>query len=213
MQNEPLDHTPTDKYLEDASSNSSQPELNQMENQPQIEPLEMASSQVETPAQPIKKQENWLLFGVKLLVLAAAVFLFTQLVTPPYIVNGMSMEPNFHTDERLITDRAIFKMFGHPQRDDVVILNKPGDGEVLIKRVIGLPGDTVRVDNDTVYINGKALNEPFIQYKTDYNFGPETVPPDDYFVMGDNRSHSLDSHLFGFVPNGNIIARVWFKLF
>lgn len=160
-----------------------------------------------------KKQDNWWAFGLKMAVLAVVVFLFTQFVIPPYVVKGQSMEPNFHTGERILTDRAVFKLFSQPHRDDVVILSEPDTGEVLIKRVIGLPGDTVQVTNSTVFINGQPLNEPFIKFKTDYIFGPEVVPADNYFVMGDNRSSSLDSHIFGFVPSDKIIARVMLTLF
>lgn len=177
-------------------------------------PSQPTSSVIEAePTKPIRKQESWLNFGLKLLIMVAVVLLFTQYIVPPYVVNGQSMEPNFHTGDRVITDQAIFKLFEQPQRDEVIILKEPQTGEVLIKRVIGLPGDTVEVRDSTVYVNGDALNEPFIQFKTDYNYGPFLVPPGEYFVMGDNRSNSLDSHIFGPVPSSDIIARVLFTLF
>lgn len=164
-------------------------------------------------ATPAKKQDSWVNFGLKLVIMVAIVLLFTQYIVPPYVVNGQSMEPNYHTGDRVITDQAVFKLLEKPQRDEVVILKEPQTGEVLIKRVIGLPGDTVQIRNNTVYVNGTPLDEPFIQFKTDYYFGPLVVPPNQYFVMGDNRSNSLDSHIFGPVPSSDIVARVLFTLF
>jgi signal peptidase I len=174
----------------------------------------VATVEVHLPAQPpAKKQDSWAVFGAKLVLMVLAIFLLTQFVIPPYVVKGESMEPSFFTGDHVITDRAIFKLLEKPQRDDVVILNEPDNNEVLIKRVIGLPGDIVQVQGNTVFVNNKPLDEPFIKYKTDYQLEAEVVPSGEYFVMGDNRSNSLDSHIFGFVPANNIISKVLFKLF
>jgi signal peptidase I len=170
--------------------------------------------EVSLPPQPkAKKQDSWAVFGAKLALMVLAIFLLTQFVIPPYVVKGESMEPSFFTGDHVITDRAVFKLLEKPQRDDVVILNEPDNNEVLIKRVIGLPGDVVQVQGNTVFVNNKPLDEPFIKYKTDYQLEAEVVPSGEYFVMGDNRSNSLDSHIFGFVPANNIISKVLFKLF
>jgi signal peptidase I len=174
----------------------------------------VATVEVHLPAPPpAKKQDSWAVFGAKLVLMVLAIFLLTQFVIPPYVVKGESMEPSFFTGDHVITDRAIFKLLEKPQRDDVVILNEPDNNEVLIKRVIGLPGDIVQVQGNTVFVNNKPLDEPFIKYKTDYQLEAEVVPSGEYFVMGDNRSNSLDSHIFGFVPANNIISKVLFKLF
>ena len=85
---------------------------------------------------------------------------------------------------------------GQPERD-------------FIKRIIGLPGETVEVRDCTVFINGEAMEEPYIQEKPSYTHGPETVPPGNYFVLGDNRNNSSDSHSWGPLPKENIIGQAW----
>jgi len=98
---------------------------------------------------------------------------------------------------------------GHaPQRGDIVVFKFPLDPkEDFIKRIIGLPGDTVRVAGGSVYVDGKALNEPYIAQKPDYPYGPKRVPAGDYFVLGDNRNASYDSHLWSWLPRPDIIGK------
>jgi signal peptidase I len=118
---------------------------------------------------------------------------------PRYMVDGASMEPNFHTSQRVIVDR-ITMVLGGPARGDVVVLNSPTNSdELLIKRVIGLPGEHVEIRNGRVYINGEALNEPYVAEFCTYRSceGSWYLDKDEYFVLGDNRMHSLDSHSFG----------------
>ena len=203
-----LDAAPAALEIEPASPANANYAATSIEAQPS--PLDQAA---QPPQPPAKKQDSWTVFGVKLVLMVLGIFLLTQLVIPPYVVKGESMEPSYFTGDHVITDRAIFKLLEKPQRDDVIILNEPDNNEVLIKRVIGLPGDVVQVQGNTVFVNNKPLDEPFIKYKTDYQLEAEVVPNGEYFVMGDNRSNSLDSHIFGFVPADNIISRVLFKLF
>ena len=125
-------------------------------------------------------------------------------------VDGMSMEPNLHTDQRLVVEKLSYRFHG-PQRFDVVVLKLPSQGdELLIKRVIGLPGETVEVRSGKVYINGELLEEPFLQQGMrpgrDIRI---VVPPLHVYVMGDNRNHSNDSRNFGTVPIDDIIGRAW----
>ncbi|MGD0795733.1 MAG: signal peptidase I [Dehalococcoidales bacterium] len=122
-----------------------------------------------------------------------------------------SMEPNFHEGERVIVFKAAYwSWVGHPQRGDVVILKAPNesDGD-YIKRVIGLPGDTVEIIQGTVNVNGVKLNEPYVKRSFTYSLAKTVVPEGTYFVLGDNRDISNDSHLFGPLPAKNIIARVF----
>jgi signal peptidase I len=125
-------------------------------------------------------------------------------------VDGQSMEPALHTNERLVVEKLSYRLHG-PQRFDIVVIRVPSQGnELLIKRVIGLPGDTVEIRDGVVYINGAPLDEPFIGQTTYPGRDAKvTVPPLYVFVMGDNRTHSNDSRSFGPVPIDNIVGRAW----
>ena len=121
------------------------------------------------------------------------------------------MEPNFHTSERVIVDRITMLLAG-PVRGDVVVLDSPSADDLLIKRVIGLPNETVTISEGRVYVDGVQLEEPYVGTYCTYQScnGTWELGPDEYFVLGDNRSHSLDSHSFGPVKRASVrgIARV-----
>jgi signal peptidase I len=122
------------------------------------------------------------------------------------------MEPSCHTRERVIVDRLTMLLTG-PSRGDVVVLDSPTTpDELLIKRVIGLPNENVVIRDGRVYIDGRLLDESYVKEYCTYLScnGEWQLGPDEYFVLGDNRSHSLDSHEFGPVPASSIkgIARV-----
>lgn len=125
-------------------------------------------------------------------------------------VEGQSMEPNLHTDQRLVVEKVSYRFHG-PQRFDIVVLKLPDQGEdLLIKRVIGLPGETIEIKDGSVYINGQVLDEPFVaqQMRPDRD-SQVTIPPLCVFVLGDNRNHSNDSRSFGPIPIENIVGRAW----
>lgn len=131
---------------------------------------------------------------------------------PRYVVDGASMEPNFHTSERVIVDRVTMLLSG-PSRGDVIVLDSPRvDDELLIKRVIGLPNEHIEIIDGRVYVNEVLLDEPYVQEYCSYRScnGEWQLGPDEYFVLGDNRNHSLDSHSFGPIPASSIkgVARV-----
>jgi signal peptidase I len=125
-------------------------------------------------------------------------------------VDGQSMEPTLHTDERLVVEKLTYRLHG-PKRFDIVVIRVPSQGdELLIKRVIGLPGDTVEIRDGVVYINGDPLDEPFVVQTTYPGRDAKViVPPLHVFVMGDNRTHSNDSRSFGPVPIDSIVGRAW----
>jgi signal peptidase I len=118
------------------------------------------------------------------------------------------MEPNLHTDQRLIVEKVSYKIHP-PRRGDIVVIDVDGLEVPLIKRVIGLPGETVEVHDNTVYINGQALHETYLSHVTQHDYGPTEVPTDHVFVMGDNRNASNDSRYFGSVAFEQVIGRAW----
>ncbi len=127
-------------------------------------------------------------------------------------VEGQSMEPNLHSDQRLVVEKMSYRFHG-PQRFDIVVIKMPEQGEeLLIKRVVGLPGETVEFKDGRVYVNGEMLEESFTSEDTQP--GREStiiVPPLHVFVLGDNRDRSNDSRSFGPVAIENIIGRAWFS--
>lgn len=154
---------------------------------------------------------------VVVLAIMVMIYLF---VMSPQEISGASMETNFHNGEFILTNKIEYK-FTDPKRGDIVIFKSPRNKEVdYIKRVIGLPGETVRLSNSTFFINGKKVDEPYLAAGT-YTFGgsflPEntdiTVPGGKYFVVGDNRPHSSDSREFGPIAKedfiGKALLRYW----
>jgi signal peptidase I len=125
-------------------------------------------------------------------------------------VEGQSMEPSLHTDQRLVVEKVTYRFHG-PERFDVVVLRLPEQSdELLIKRVIGLPGETVEIKGSHVYINGTMLDEPFLtEAMRQGRQITVTVPPLHIYVLGDNRNHSNDSRSFGPIPLDNVIGRAW----
>lgn len=130
------------------------------------------------------------------------------------------MEPTFHSGEYILTSKITYK-FRQMERGDVVVFRSLANPDIdYIKRIIGLPGDTVEVRNSDVYVNGKMLDEGYIADRTNLWEGgflrdsePVRVPEGEVFVMGDNRPHSSDSREFGFVPIENLIGQVFYRYF
>ncbi|HEX3049455.1 MAG TPA: signal peptidase I [Aggregatilineaceae bacterium] len=161
---------------------------------------------------PSKSGGSWFKEVIQLILLIVFLRLGIDTFLPRYVVDGASMEPNFHTSERVIVDRLTMLISG-PSRGDVIVLDSPTtEDELLIKRVIGLPNETVVIQDGRVYVNGQLLDEPYVNNFCTYAScnGTWELGPDQFFVLGDNRSHSLDSHSFGPVPRSSIkgIARV-----
>lgn len=127
------------------------------------------------------------------------------------------MQPNYPDGEYLLTDKVTYR-FEEPKRGDVVVFQAPNvEDEEYIKRIIGLPGEKVSVNNGSVFVNGKKLEESYLDSSLVTSGGlflksgeEITVPQDKYFVLGDNRPFSSDSRSWGFVPKENITGRAWF---
>jgi signal peptidase I len=152
---------------------------------------------------------------VREILLGILIFLFvTAFIGRMRHIPSESMEPTLMIGDRLWTDKITYYL-RKPQHGDIVIFDPPpslGSDIPFVKRVIGEPGDEIRIEGEKVYVNGKALDEPYIAEEPSYTWGPQKVPADSLFVMGDNRNHSNDSHAWGFLPIKSVTARVVFRL-
>lgn len=176
-----------------------------------------------------QKKKSFLYEIIEVVVIAAllAIVIRTFLIQAFVIPSG-SMIPTLLIEDRLLVSKVSF-IIQPPQRGDIMVFKPPAaahippensitnaarrvvglpeDPPAFIKRVIGLPGEEVRVHDGKVYINGKPLEEPYIAEPPDYEMAPVNVPSDSYFMMGDNRNNSADSHIWGFLPKKNIIGK------
>jgi signal peptidase I len=142
-----------------------------------------------------------------------AIFINLFLVQATQVL-GQSMEPNLHTQQRVLVEKVTYRFLHAPQRGDIVVIdldkeNKSDD--MLIKRVIGLPGDTIEIRSGEVTIDGERLEEPWTTNLGGGSYGPTIIPPLYVFVMGDNRGASNDSRSFGPVHVDNLVGRAWFS--
>ncbi|HVM18082.1 MAG TPA: signal peptidase I [Gaiellaceae bacterium] len=161
--------------------------------------------------------------GAILIVLAIKAW-----VVNPYRIPSSSMEPTLHCavpgngclasfSDRVLANRILYR-FREPQRGDIVVFDTPplaeercGAGGTFVKRLVALPGETWRIENGVVYIDGQQLVEPYIEAERrgDDTEGPHLVPEGHYVFMGDNRTHSCDSRAWGAVPQENLIGKVF----
>lgn len=152
---------------------------------------------------------KWVITG---LVVLSLINFFAATI---FIVDGISMEPNFHNGEVLIANRWQY-LFGQPQRGDTVILKFPGDPEhkKYIKRIVGLPKENIIIKNSQVFINGRLLAESYIPaaFATQPNVN-RTLREDEYFLMGDNRPNSNDSRVWGVAAKRFLIGRAWIEIY
>jgi signal peptidase I len=166
----------------------------------------------------IKYWLNFVWEILKIVIISLAIIIpIRYFLIQPFFVNGASMEPNFLNGDYLIIDEISYR-FSQPERSDVVIFRYPLDpSQFFIKRIIGLPGETVEIENGKIIIKG-AFEKTFVMdesaYLNDaYTAGNITVKLDDkeYFVLGDNRQASSDSRKWGEVARKNIIGRAWLR--
>jgi len=141
---------------------------------------------------------------VQLAVLAALIAAF--FVRLPQ-VTGLSMEPYIRSGEYVLINTFAYRL-GAPRRSEIVAFRHEGDTRaVFLKRVVGLPGDRIRIDRGQVYVNGRKLDEPYVAHGDDRSFPEVTVPNGSVYVLGDNRAQSEDSRLFGPVADDRLIGR------
>lgn len=157
-----------------------------------------------------KAQEKPNLLGVlvdilETLLLSVVLFFLINALSARIKIDGSSMEPNLHHGEFVIVSKINYRI-GEPERGDVVVFDFPRNiTQEYIKRIIGLPGEQIRIEDGNVYVNGLLLTEPYLMKDPHYE-GEWVVPENALFVLGDNRNNSSDSHNWGMVPMENVIG-------
>ncbi|GHO42814.1 signal peptidase I [Ktedonospora formicarum] len=149
---------------------------------------------------------------VEIAVLTLLIFLLIRFVTQSYSVSDRNMEPSLHQSEYVLVNKIAYTFNKAPERGDVIVFHYPQDTHTdYIERIIGLPGDTVRIDNKNVWVNDKLLNESAYVTMSANPFAKSwKVPSGQYFVLGDNRPQSNDSRYWGFVPRDYIVGKAAF---
>ncbi|HLA25839.1 MAG TPA: signal peptidase I [Patescibacteria group bacterium] len=185
---------------------------NQESNEPNLPNLNK-------PEEPVFRQVWLFLFDIiKIVVLSLAIVLPVRFfLIQPFSVKGASMEPNYHDGEYLIVDEISYR-FREPERGEVVVLHPKLQSDFYIKRIIGLPRETIDIENGQVKISnaehpdGFILKEPYLEESLiTSGFFHRVLESGEYFVMGDNRSASLDSRAIGPIPKKNIVGRAWIR--
>jgi signal peptidase I len=161
---------------------------------------------------------------IETVVIALSIFLVIYLfIVSPHQVNGQSMVPNFQSGEYVLSDKVSYRL-GNPKRGDVVVFHAPeaancpkGTGCDFIKRVLGLPGETIAVHDNHIYVNNQPVDEPYLPQEVQILPGPATrdktitLGPEEYFVCGDNRPYSSDSRSWGPIQKSDIVGRAFLR--
>ena len=162
----------------------------------------------EPARQPLLRRPNLLREIVETALLTTIAFLLINAATGRFKIESVSMQPNLHEGEYVIVDKVSYRL-GIPQRGDIVVFSIEGETRDLIKRVIGLPGETIEMSNGIVTIDGQLLDEPYVASPSGGVLPARQLGADEYFVMGDNRGNSKDSRVFGPIRSAAIVGRAW----
>lgn len=178
---------------------------------------------------------GFLFESLETVLLALAVFLVLQASVQNFRVEGISMDPTLGNGQYLLVNKLVYEPipfqsaeasdgkttggvqswifpFHPPRLGDIIVFHEPNDPDRdFVKRVIGLPGDTVEMRSGEVYVNGALLPEPYLTRRDTTNLAPVEVPSGHYFVLGDNRRVSYDSRELGPIPQENIVGKAWFS--
>jgi signal peptidase I len=146
-------------------------------------------------------------------VLSLVIFLLIRQVVQNYRIESHSMQPNFYEGEFILVNKLAYRL-GAPKRGDVLVFHNPNNVEEdYIKRIIGLPGDTVEIRDRAILINGKQIVEEYpVEPLSPQPYGPIVIEPDHLFVMGDNRPQSQDSRVFGQLSEDLIVGKAWVRV-
>ncbi len=175
---------------------------------------------VSSVARPRRRRQTLIEWVIILLVAVGVSLLMRTYVVQQFYIPSASMEPTLPVGDRLLVSKLSVSL-GTIHRGDIVVFKAPAAAltdcsdavPIFIKRVIGLPGDHLTSRGNTIYVNGKALDQTWSHYEPlGTPIGNVTVPPNSYFVMGDNQSQSCDSRTWGSVPRSSIIGKAFFRL-
>lgn len=139
-------------------------------------------------------------------------------ITEVRTIPSRSMAPTLEVGDQVIVNKLSYRL-RDPRRGDIVVfsptpeLQKQNLNNDLIKRIVAVPGDTLEIRPHQLWVNGQAVREPEIQYSQDYSYGPVTLGQGQYFVLGDNRTNSYDSHFWGTVSKQNLIGQAWLRIY
>jgi len=158
---------------------------------------------------PFPRQLIWEILTTLLPAILIALFINVYIAEAAEIEAGPSMQPNLFAGYRIMTEKISYYLH-EPRRGDVVIVERPENEGNLIKRVIGLPGESIEVRDGHTYINGYPIDEPWVTYLGGRDIPATSIPEGQIFIMGDNRPNSRDSRDIGPVPIDSIIGRGWF---
>lgn len=146
------------------------------------------------------------------ITVAIAIFIVSRTAIQSFVIVGVSMEPSFEEGQRLLINKAVYR-FREPARGEVIVFHPPNNQRTdYIKRIVALPGDTVEIKEGVVYINGSNLYEPYIEDPPGYTLSEKKIPDNNYFVLGDNRNNSNDSHNDWTVKRKDIIGKAWLSI-
>jgi signal peptidase I len=156
-----------------------------------------------------RKRPAWLEVVQTLVLAFILAFLIRTFVVESFQVSGHSMWPTFHNGDRVLVNKLAY-VFGKPETGQVIVFRSPViPSEDWIKRVIGVPGDTLAIRKGQVYLNGKLYPEPFVKNNYSYSYNPIKIPKGYLFVLGDNRPDSYDSRYFGLLNENRVIGQVF----
>ncbi len=168
-------------------------------------PTQSQTEPVPSRAEPAE-WKRFLLDLLETLGLAVVLFVIINTVSARVRVDGTSMTPTLQNGEFVLVNRLAYQL-GSPSRGDIIVFRSKDQPDLdLIKRIIGIPGDTITIGGDRVAVNGTTLTEPYIMAEPTYS-GHWTVPKGYLFVLGDNRNNSEDSHVWGLLPQQNVIGK------
>lgn len=168
---------------------------------------------------PPKWKIWWENFQILFIALILALLVRSYVAEPRFIPSD-SMVPTLRVGDRLVVEKLSYRSHP-PEFGDIIVFDPPpqlqelgySKDQAFIKRIIGKPGQTVEIKSGKVFVDGQALQEPYIAEAPRYTMRPAAVPADSYFVMGDNRNNSNDSHVWGFLPKDFILGRAWIRFY
>ncbi len=161
-----------------------------------------------------RKEKSYLVELLEAVLLVVGVYVAVNLLTARFVVEGPSMQPSLQTGQFLIVDRTSY-LFGEPAYGDLIVFHYPQNPtDDYVKRVVGLPGDTVTFEAGQLYVNRAEVREPYINepcHPQRCEEGTWSLGEDEFFVLGDNRNYSQDSRAFGPVPRHLIVGEAWLR--